>query len=285
MLLLIRPYFFTTNMEALHTNNFMSTTNNNIQQKALEEHDGLIDALHTYFISHCVYNNENPQTPDALYANNWISVHPNKRIIIIYPMLLNNRKLEVRQDIISDIEKKHPSCKIIDLQKHTKALEGTGSMVIDNENKIIYAGISPRTDPSILQEVASHLDYKVVSFYTNYKQTQVYHTNVMMAIGKDWIVICTNVIEQDDLKEVMDHLTKSGKYIIVINTSQMEAFCGNIFEVYDKYNKPYTIMSTRAYKAFKPSQLDMLGHIIHVPLDTIETYGGGGVRCCLTDIW
>ena len=200
-------------------------------------------------------------------------------------MLLNNRKLEVRQDIISDIEKKHPSCKIIDLQKHTKALEGTGSMVIDNENKIIYAGISPRTDPSILQEVASHLDYKVVSFYTNYKQTQVYHTNVMMAIGKDWIVICTNVIEQDDLKEVMEHLTKSGKYIIVINTSQMEAFCGNIFEVYDKYNKPYTIMSTRAYKAFKPSQLDMLGHIIHVPLDTIETYGGGGVRCCLTDIW
>lgn len=285
MLLLIRPKFFTTNTQAIATNTFMNGTEEDIETKALEEHNHLIQILTEHNIETMIYENKNPETPDALFANNWISVHLYQKQLFIYPMYLENRRKEVRLDIIQAICQEYPELKLYDLRSQSKkALEGTGSMVFDHENRIIYAAISKRTNEHLLRQVGEYLNYQIQSFYTEYKNKPIYHTNVMMAIGKKWIVICTQVIDHDDMKDVVKSILSSGKQMIEISTSQMEAFCGNILEVYSRDKVAYTIMSDKAKKAFLPSQLKLLGNVISVPFDTIETYGGGGVRCCLTQI-
>jgi len=157
-------------------------------------------------------------------------------------------------------------------------------MVMDHDNKIIYASISPRTNELILQHVGDILNYKIVSFYTDYCCKPIYHTNIMMAVGKNWIVICLDVIEKEDISDINYSLAKSNKEIIKISTAQLEAYCGNILEIQDEEGYLYTIMSTKAKNAFHKNQLAILGNIIVVPIDTIEKYGGGGVRCCLTTI-
>lgn len=286
MLLLIRPNYFATNHQALSTNAFMTKPKEAIEEKALAEHNGLIQELLNHQIDFMLYENINQVTPDALFANNWITVHLSQNKLIIYPMYVENRRLEVRWDIIEDLCKIYPNLKLYDLRSRPfhNALEGTGSMVFDHQNRIIYAAVSKRTNESLLRQVGDLLNYRIVSFYTEYKNQPVYHTNVMMAIGKSWVVVCTQVIDHDDVRDVIQSIIQSGKQLIEINTTQMEAFCGNILEVYNRENVPYTVMSHKAKEAFQHNQLQALGNIISVPFDTIETYGGGGVRCCLTEI-
>lgn len=285
MLLLIRPKFFATNAQALATNAFMNVQQGDIEVLALKEHDQLIQILTDHHINTMIYDNENPETPDALFANNWITVHPSQRKILIYPMYLENRRKEVRLDIVQAICQRYPELKFHDLRSQPKkALEGTGSMVFDHQNRILYAAISKRTNEHLLRQVGEHLNYRILSFYTEYKNRPIYHTNVMMAIGKKWVVVCTQVIDHDDMRDVIQSILASGKHMIEISTSQMEAFCGNILEVYSREGIAYTVMSERARNAFRKDQLDLLGNILSVPFDTIETYGGGGVRCCLTEI-
>ena len=289
MLLLISPQYFTVNQQALTTNVFMNTNAQNetpdtIQEKALYEHRQLIITLESHNIKYILYENYNEETPDAVFANNWLSVHSDLKKLFIYPMYLQNRKQEVRFDIIMDILERYPSMEICDLRASKEILEGTGSMVFDHSTNTIYAAVSQRTNERLVKHVAESIRHKLITFYTEYRNKPIYHTNVMMAIGKSWVVICTQVIDMDDLPDVLKHLGSTGKQLIVISVSQMEAYCGNILEIYDAEGTPYTIMSSRAKKAFHPAQLERLGNIIEVPLDTIETYGGGGVRCCLTEI-
>ena len=286
MLLLIKPNYFATNQQALATNAFMTSHQEVIEEKAIVEHHGLIQVLLKHHIDFILYENLNPNTPDALFANNWITIHRSQNKLMIYPMYLENRRLEVRWDIIEDLCKMYPTLKIYDLRSRPfhNALEGTGSIVFDHQNRIIYAAVSKRTNELLLRQVGELLNYRVISFYTEYKNQPVYHTNVMMAIGKTWAVVCTQVIDHDDVREVVQSILNSGKQMIEISTTQMEAFCGNILEVYNRDQIPYTVMSSKAKQAFQSNQLDALGNIIAVPFDTIETYGGGGVRCCLTEI-
>lgn len=278
-LLLIRPYHFTTNLEALESNLFMSHTKEHLQEKALEEHQGLIDCLKNHHIPVVVYDNNNPETPDAVFANNWLTVHPKLNTMILYPMYLENRKKEIREDILQDLPYQR-----WDIRDYKGTLEGTGSMVFDYENQIIYAASSIRTDPYLVQKVAYQLGYKCICFHTSYKNKPIYHTNVMMSIGESWVIICLEVIDPLDRERVLHSLKCSKKHIIYLSLKQMKAFCGNCLEVVNIFQQRYTIMSTRAYNALTPYQRKYLEPILHVPLDTIETYGGGGVRCCLTQV-
>ena len=285
MLLLISPNHFATNYEALETNTFMTSSKEAIEEQAFLEHNGLIQELSKHNIDFMLYENLNPKTPDALFANNWITVHHSINKIILYPMFLENRRLEVRNDIVKDLCQIYTSLKVHDLRDNSnKALEGTGSMVFDHQEKLIYAAISKRTSRSVLQHVSKLLNYKIVPFYTEYKKCPIYHTNVMMAIGKTWVVVCTEVIDSFDKKDIINTIIASKKYLIEVTISQMEAYCCNILEVYNRDGIPYTVMSEKAKNAFSKEQLEILGNIIAVPFDTIETYGGGGVRCCLTEI-
>lgn len=283
-LLLIRPYFFGSNPQALNDNTFMESgedSNKYVDTEAiaLQEHQALIDCLKQHHIHLIVYNNENPETPDAVFANNWLTVHPELNTMVIYPMYLENRQKEIREDILQALPYQR-----WDLRHSKKPLEGTGSIVFDHENKIIYAAISIRTHRDMVQTVANQLGYKCVCFHTSYKDKPIYHTNVMMAIGESWVIVCLDAIDVLDRSRILHSLKTSKKHIIYITLLQMEAFCGNCLEVINIFRQRYTVMSTRAYNAFHPYQKKYLEPILHVPLDILETVGGGGVRCCLTQI-
>lgn len=290
---LIKPNHFKINEQALPTNKFMTKKEyqHHVQEKVFKEHDGLYQALLQHNFDVSLYENTIPEAPDALFGNNWISVHHpsetgfKKVLCILYPMALENRRIEVRQDIIQDIQKMY-NCDILDLRAMCDwaYLEGTGSIVFDRFHKMMYATLSPRTYYWKLLELSHLIDYKVTLCYSSYKGSPVYHTNVLMSIGEKWAVVCFEVLYECNHNKIRKQLKDSYREIIEITSDQMSQYCGNIIEIVNKDGIPYTIMSTTAYQAFTPDQLTKLGNIIHVPFETIETYGGGGVRCCITEI-
>lgn len=297
-LFLVSPHHFNINIEALDTNKFMSITSNieEVQKKVFNEHNLLYKTLlqHNFDISY--FENTNPNTPDAIFCNNWLSIHhpqetgANNSFGIIYNMAIPNRRKEIRNDVLLHIQKMYgDNFHYKDLSKslifENKFLEGTGSIVFDRYNKTMYVSLSKRSYYWVAKTLAKNLNYKLIVFTSNYNYENIYHTNVMMAIGKKWAVVCKDVITTDDYKNrVINNLKESGKEIIEISIIQMINFCGNIIELVNKEGITYTVMSSTAYYNFTDEQKSILGNIIHVPFNTIEKYGGGGVRCCITEI-
>ena len=206
--LMIKPVQFGFNEEAFITNKFQqkvdSLSQNEVQEKALQEFNLFVEKLKELKVNVLVYNDSKETfTPDSIFPNNWISTHSNG-MIFTYPMLVKNRQLERRKDIILDLFSRFGFSYLIELEdyedaKPSKYLEGTGSMVLDHQKRIIYAAISPRTDENVLAEFAKHLRYKVVSF-TAYgaQKEKMYHTNVMMCVGEKYIIIGENTIAEED---------------------------------------------------------------------------------------
>jgi hypothetical protein len=77
--------------------------------------------------------------------------------------------------------------------------------------------------------------------------------------------------------------------VVDISMEQMGAFCGNALEVLNHRGLPVMAMSTQAYRAFTEDQRKtILRHcaaIAHAPIDTIESVGGGGVRCAIAELF
>lgn len=295
-LLLIRPCHFCVNEQALPTNRFMSVSQQkeSLQAKALEEHRGLVETLERNHFDVMVYENCLVECPDAVFCNNWFSVHHPEEsgktdsFGIMYPMALPNRRMELREDILYDIQEYYgDSFMFYDLRDSYEwaFLEGTGSVVYDRYSQTMYVSLSPRSYYWKLMELQKALDYNLVVFQTNYKQSPVYHTNVLLAIGKEWAVLCTSVIvSESEQKKVVSSLQKNGKKVLEISEYQMGCFCGNILEITNREGKVYTVMSQKAHDAFTGEQREALGNLLVVPLDTIERYGGGGVRCCIAEV-
>jgi hypothetical protein len=293
-LFLIKPNHFKINEQAIPTNKFMTLAENknNLQEKVFKEHQGLYTSLINHNFDVTCFENIVYDAPDALFGNNWISVHhphETKRddlLCIIYPMALENRRIEVREDILDYVKNSYHNTEVLDLRLtyDWAFLEGTGSIVYDRINRIMYAALSPRTYYWKLLDLSRYLKYKLIICHTNYKNACVYHTNVLMSIGETWAVVCFDVIYDCNHNKIRKNLKKSNKEIIEISAYQMSQYCGNIIEIVNKEGISYTVMSATAYNAFTPDQLQLLGNIIQVPFETIEKYGGGGVRCCITEI-
>jgi hypothetical protein len=186
--------------------------------------------------------------------------------------------------------------RIIDWSKHEDIglfLEGTGSMILDRPNKIIYAALSERTSEELLKQYSREIGYELVAFrsYHNAKQKEVliYHTNVMLCVAQEYAVICLECIKDlTERKAVMDSLNKTNKTIVELSIDQIDHFAGNMLEAKNKANESFLIMSSRAYKAMNQSQITQIqrySQIIHAPLSTIENYGGGSARCMLAEIF
>lgn len=297
-LFIVSPHHFNIDLESLKTNKFMTITDNidNVRKNVFEEHNLLYKTLlkHNFNISY--FENTNPDTPDAMFCNNWLSIHhpyetgAENAFGIIYSMAVPNRRKEIREDVLLHIQKMYGDNFIYkDLRKNlifeNKYLEGTGSIVFDRYNKQMFVSISKRSYYWVAKVLSKHLNYKFIPFVSKYNYEDIYHTNVMMAIGKTWAVVCLEAIHNDvERIDVVNNLTNSGKKIIEITISQMINFCGNIIELINEEGIYYTVMSSKAYYSFEPKQRTLLGNIIHVPFNTIETYGGGGVRCCICEI-
>jgi hypothetical protein len=294
-LLMIRPSAFAYNAETATSNAFQENGDEDpieVLKSAQEEFDHMIKILEAHDVQVKVFDDiANPAKPDAVFPNNWISCHPDG-YVFLYPLQAPNRRIERRLEIVECMKEQFAVKDIIDLSYHEEQgrfLEGTGSMVFDHPNKIAYACHSPRTHADIFHEVCKLIGYRPVLFHaTDQKGNAVYHTNVVMSVGSRFAVICLDAIRSDDEQEVLlQTLADSGHKVVAISYEQMNNFAGNILEVQTRYGDAGVIMSQRAFNSLLPGQIDAItrfAEIITIPLDTIEKYGGGSVRCMVAGI-
>ena len=296
---MVRPSSFRTNTQTLQNNHFQKISDSSdeiILQKTLIEFDNLVNKIRSYGIPVTVFQDDLIfDTPDSIFPNNWISFHTEKKIVL-YPMYAENRRLERNENIIKKVES---TGVIIDtILDYTKAelnnqfLEGTGSMVLDRKNKKAYASISERTSEILLDEFCDEFNYMPIVFesYQHHgnRSYLIYHTNVMMCVADKYSVICLESIKsEDEKKKVKQSLIDDGKEIIEISSKQLDCFSGNMIElIYNK--KSYLVMSETAFKSLSENQLSSINNyseIIYSNVDTIESCGGGSVRCMIAEVF
>jgi len=154
---------------------------------------------------------------------------------------------------------------------------------------VAYASLSPRTDLDVLGEFAQLLDYELVTFEAQGAAAQpVYHTNVVMAIGTRFAVVCGAAIAQPPHRDaVFNKLQAAGRAVVDITMQQMYEFAGNLLEL--KAGEGHLIaLSTRAWSSLDPAQRNILeshAGVVPVNIPTIERIGGGGVRCMLAEVF
>jgi len=298
-ILMVRPSSFRTNTQTLQNNHFQKISDSSdeiILQKTLIEFDNLVNKIRSYGIPVTVFQDDLVyDTPDSIFPNNWISFHAKKKIVL-YPMYAANRRLERNENIIKKVES--TGVLIDTILDYTKAelnnqfLEGTGSMVLDRKNKKAYASISERTSEILLDEFCDEFNYMPIVFesYQNHgnRSYLIYHTNVMMCVADKYSVICLESIKsEDEKKKVKQSLIDDGKEIIEISSKQLDCFSGNMIElIYNK--KSYLVMSETAFKSLSENQLSSINNyseIIYSNVDTIESCGGGSVRCMIAEVF
>lgn len=293
-LLMIQPVHFSFNDETAVNNSFQNKSDQaNVQAKAREEFEQFITVLRSHDIDvSVVEDTPDPHTPDSIFPNNWISFHEDGSICL-YPMFAINRRLERKPSVLQAIQQKFTINQTNDFTSHEKNalfLEGTGSMVLDRENKIAYACLSPRTNLEVLNEFCNTMNYKGVSFVAvDAAGAPIYHTNVMMCVADDYVVICLDSIKYKQEQElVKESIIQSGKVVIEIDFDQMNHFAGNMLQVHNTKGEKFLVMSSQAYRALLPKQIETIqsfNKIIHSDITTIETNGGGSARCMMAEIF
>ena len=296
-ILMVRPANFGFNEETAQNNAFQDNdtelTKDEIVLKAIEEFDSMVNILREEGINIIVVQDTaSPVKTDAVFPNNWMSTHESGEVLW-YPMFSQNRRFERRDDIwemLSEDFQVSKDTELLSFEPDKKYLEGTGSMILDRENRIAYACYSERTHPETLKEFGDKMNYRIVGFTaTDDDGLPYYHTNVIMALGKHIAIVCSESIEDETEKsEVIDALTRSGKEIVHISRQQVLAFAGNMLEVLGHENTPIMVMSTAAFHSLKDEQLNIIKNynkIVHLPIGTIEKFGGGSVRCMMAEIF
>ncbi|WP_273565966.1 citrulline utilization hydrolase CtlX [Maribacter halichondriae] len=299
-ILMIRPVNFRMNEQTAVNNYFMEdldVQNQIINAKAQEEFDAFVAVLRNKGVNIIVVEDtKQPDTPDSIFPNNWISFHDNGTVVL-YPMFAENRRNERREDILDLLEEQDFHIEtIMDYTSAEEAnlfLEGTGSIIMDRPNQKAYCALSPRADEELFIEFCEDLDVFPVVF-TAYqsvegKRLPIYHTNVMMCLAESFAVICLDTIDdKKERKNIMDHVKKDGKEIIAITEEQMHHFAGNMLQVLGKDDKRYLVMSSAAYHSLRPEQIKSIEshcEILHSSLETIETCGGGSARCMMAEMF
>ena len=295
--MMIRPVQFGYNEQTATSNVFQQkdvTNPSEIQRKALQEFNEFTNVLRDHDIEVVIFeDNLEPHTPDSIFPNNWISFHDDGTIIL-YPMMARNRREERRRDIFDSLSRyfHFRITKVIDFsfyENEDKFLEGTGSIVFDYMHKIAYANISPRTEITILNDLAKILDYQIVPFKAVDKNGQdIYHTNVLMCIGDEFAVVCEEAIpSKAEREKVRERLESTGHQVIPINYEQLYTFAGNMIQVRNHSDEKFIILSKNAWDHLKTEQLEKLatyGKLLPINISTIEKYGGGSVRCMIASI-
>ncbi len=296
---MIRPANFGFNNQTAINNAFQSketiTDPSFIRAAAIDEFDNMVSLLKAKGVQvYVIEDTEIPVKPDAIFPNNWISFHENG-VVITYPMFAPNRRIERREDIISKLGENFKinnrySFEFYENENEPLFLEGTGSMIFDRHNSIVYACLSQRTEATLLDKFNVLMGTRSVVFKSFDKDgLEIYHTNVMMALGEDFVVICMECIhDEDSRKQLYNIFEETGKDVIEISLKQVESFAGNMLEVKGSGNKRYLCMSESAYNSLNKEQKDRLSaktELLPLPISNIEKYGGGSVRCMMAEIF
>jgi hypothetical protein len=294
--LMVRPKSFGFNPQTAETNAFQNNVTDDaesISAKAIAEFTIMVDLLRSNDIEVLVVEDTGqPQKPDAIFPNNWISFH-HDGTVVLYPMLAENRRSERTNPVVDTVKRNYSVSKTIDLtlfETQNKFLEGTGSIVFDYVNKIAYASRSARTNEHVLNDISNKLGFTSIVFdAVDELGREIYHTNVLMCIGTDFVIICLDAIQQeDDQEKLLESFSATGHRVIAISFEQMKLFAGNMMEVKAKSGESFVLLSQKAFHSLLPGQLDALSRFVEpipVNIPTIETYGGGSVRCMVAGIF
>ena len=289
--LMIEPCSFGFNEETAKDNYFQQHTElASAQEKALEEFRAFARLLSENGITvHVVRDTPKPRTPDSIFPNNWISFHEDGKVIL-YPMLTPNRRAERKKTVTDAVKKFKEIGEWVDFthfEQGGQFLEGTGSMVLDRKNRIAYAALSQRTHPELVRLFCERLGYKPILFEAaDAEGREIYHTNVLMCVADEYVVLCMDAVKNAEL--LFESIRETGKILIPITFSQMNHFCGNLLQLETDKGEKVLVMSEQAYQHFTAEQLEQLSlfnRIIHSPLTTIETLGGGSARCMLCEVY
>ncbi len=299
-ILMIRPVNFRMNEQTAVNNYFQEELKAGdfaINAKAQKEFDQFVEILKGKGVDVIVIDDtKEPDTPDSIFPNNWVSFHADGTVGL-YPMFAENRRLERREDVLERIE--NEGFRIENIMDYTSAeeenifLEGTGSLLIDRVNKIVYCALSARAHEDLIIEFCEDFDCLPVIFTANQtvgnKRLPIYHTNVIMCLAETFSVICLDTIDdKKERKNLVHHLKNSGKEVIAISEKQMNHFAGNMLQVLGTDDVPLLIMSSQAYESLLPAQISSIEkhcEIVHSSLETIETCGGGSARCMMAEVF
>jgi hypothetical protein len=292
-ILMIRPVNFAFNFETAGNNAFqVKNDGDDVQQRALNEFDDFVSLLRKNNVDVLVVEDTpHPHTPDSVFPNNWISFH-NDGTLLLYPMFAPSRRAERKEHVLQKVYERFRISNKIDLSHYEKSnlfLEGTGSMVLDRENKIAFACLSPRTNKKVLDDFCNKMNYQPVTFTAvDSNGTPIYHTNVMMCVADRYVVICLDSIKNpEERARVTETIQKTGKELINVSYQQLNAFAGNMLQIESRAGEKILVMSTQAYQSLTEKQVQKLNsynRIIHAPLTVIEANGGGSARCMMAEI-
>ncbi|QYK54171.1 MAG: hypothetical protein KF824_04560 [Fimbriimonadaceae bacterium] len=290
-ILMIRPVVAMPNPQTLETNAFQTSVTPRHALPAIQrEFDGAVEQLRNHGIEVTVIlDSPWPETPDAMFPNNWFSTTSNGRHYL-YPMLAENRRTERKPNLLEFLTSNYPELiNLTTFEERGLFLEGTGSMVLDHLHQIAYAAISPRTSPEVLEAWAQHSGYEIRSFEAvDSKGKAIYHTNVMLSIGTKFVAIVSESIPNEQIrKELLDELS-ANRELIELSYGQMGSFCANILELQSYDGTPKIVLSVTALEKLNQIQkqkLEEFGELIPVEVFLIEVIGGGGIRCMIAELF
>ncbi len=295
--LMVRPARFDCNPQTAASNAFQAKpaalAGRDLQDAALHEFHALAEGLERAGVQVLIApDSEQPAKPDAIFPNNWVSFHRDGTVTL-YPMLAPNRRWERRDEILEQVVRqgKFHVSRTVDLthrESEGKYLEGTGSVVLDRVHRIAYASLSPRTDLDVLGEFAQQLDYELMTFdAVDAGGAAIYHTNVLMAIGSGFAVVCgASIVHAAHRAAVLSKLRSTGHEIVEVSLAQMAQFAANVLELASPTAR-LVALSTTALDSLNRAQravLESHAALVPVSIPTIERVGGGGVRCMLAEI-
>jgi hypothetical protein len=293
-ILMVRPYQFYFNQQTAANNFFQSNINiENANELAIAEFDAMVEKLRAHQIKvNVVQDTKDPSTPDSIFPNNWVSTHTNGTVCL-YPMYAENRRAERKSSVIEFLQSNYKienTLDLTDLEKEGIFLEGTGSMVLDHQNKIAYGCLSERLDKNAFNEWCDKMQFKAIAFKAvDDKAQPIYHTNVLMCMANQFVVICSDSIPNEQERQMLlDSFAQTNKEVIEISQDQLNHFAGNMLQVFDITEKPHLIMSEQAYKSLHTAQLKSLekyNPLLPISIPTIEALGGGSTRCMMAEIY
>ncbi len=293
--LMVRPAAFKGNPETRQSNAFQKQACQltDVSDRAQRAFDAYVNALRNAGVNVLVKDDLPGQdTPDSLFPNNWLALLEDGTLYT-FPMEALNRRRERRQDILAQIGGDFIVQRRIDLSPHEengRYLEGTGSLILDHDNKIAYCCRSSRSSADVGREFEALSGYKIIWFNARDRHLHpIYHTNVMMSVGSRFAIVCLDTLpSRQERAQLIRQLEATGKTIVEVSLTQMEAFACNVLELHDSHENPVYALSTRAWQAFKPEQQAMISSYAKLalgPIDLIEDLGGGGARCMLCEVF
>jgi hypothetical protein len=293
--LMVRPARFGANPETADSNRFQrADVRPGDATAALREFDALAARLADAGVDvRIAEDTPEPAKPDACFPNNWVSFHADGTTVL-YPMMAPSRRAERRPEILDDLRRAgfrmERTIDLSPLEARAEFLEGTGSLILDRPNRVAYACRSQRTTPAALADFSAALGYRVVAFRAlGPDGLPAYHTNVLMAIGERFAVLCGEAIPDEERRTaVAGELDAGGHEVIDIDVQEMNGFAGNLLALAANGGDPLIAMSEAAWQALavpKRNRLERHGTIVAMPIPTIERLGGGSVRCMIAEIF